>query len=86
MRDKPKFDRGVSHRGDGFEPPCNGPRRWKFPSWLVDDEFDRQMSEQKEPPIERWPGWLRVVVVVGGSAALWWVILASVSAALSGPK
>lgn len=60
--------------------------RWKLPRWLVDDEFDRQMADYEEPPIERAPGWQRVLVIVGVNVGLWCVIIMGVSAMLGGSK
>lgn len=81
----PAKDRTSSDDTAGATNTARRPRH-KLPRWLVDDAFDRQMADCREPPVDRYPGWLRVVVVVGGSAALWWLIIKSVSALLGGPK
>jgi hypothetical protein len=35
-------------------------------------------DEAPEPPVERYPGWVRLAVVVGGSAVLWGLVIAAV--------
>ena len=58
-----------------------GARR-KWPSWVVSDEFDQQMADWEEPPIRRYPGWLRVLILLSVSIGLWGLIITAVAVVL----
>ena len=89
MRGKPKFNQGARNGGDALRSPSSIPRRRKLPAWLVDDVFDQEVVDwdaADEPPIKRYPGWIRVLLIVGISAGLWWLIITAVSFLIGGFK